>query len=96
MFDRQSGSYYLSADSVVGTSGKPIRIFSVEVLSGASAGELVLRNGTSASGTIYVKRDGIANKTVNFEWVHGFYFPDGCFFDKDTNVTSVVINCRVE
>jgi len=33
-----SGSKYLAADGVVGVSGKPVRVYSVELLSGATAG----------------------------------------------------------
>lgn len=80
----------LTADGVVGSSGKPTRLFSVEVLSGASNGVLVLRNGTADTATIYVQKDGLANKTVGYSWEGGLLFPDGCFFDKDTNVTAIV------
>lgn len=84
------GPTRLTADGAVGPSGKPVRIFSVEVLSGATAGELVLRHGTGASGTIWVQQDGTASKTKTFNWEGGLLFPDGCFFDKDTNVTAIV------
>lgn len=87
-----TGTKYLTADGVVGVSAKPVRVFSVTALSGATAGKIVLRNGSSASGTIYVNAlCGTVSQTntVNFEG--GLVFPGGCFFDKDTNVTSVAI-----
>ena len=88
------GSTRLTADGVVGQSGKPIRVYSAVMLSAAGgAGELVLRNGTSASGTAYVTEAGTAaskTKTYNFEG--GLLFPDGCFFDIDTNTAAVVVN----
>lgn len=88
-----SGSKYLAADGVIGVSAKPVRIYSVEVLSGGTAGVLVLRNGSTASGTIYVQQTcATVSETNTFNWCGGLTFPDGCFFDKDTNVTSVVVN----
>jgi hypothetical protein len=88
------GSQRLTADGVVGISGHPVRVHSVVMLSGGGgAGELVLRDGTSASGTTYVIEAGTAaskTKTYNFEG--GVYFPSGCFFDIDTNTAAVVVN----
>lgn len=88
------GSQRLTADGVVGISGKPLRVHNVVMLSAAGgAGELVLRNGTSASDTAYVIEAGTAaskTKTYNFEG--GLHFPAGCFFDIDTNTTAVVVN----
>lgn len=88
------GSIRLTADGVVGVSGKPIVVYNVVMLSGAGgAGELVLRDGTSASDTAYVTEAGTAaskSKTYNFDG--GLYFPDGCFFDIDTNTAAVVVN----
>jgi hypothetical protein len=87
------GSIRLTADGVVGVSGKPVRVYNVVFLSGGSAGELVLRNGTSAAGTVYVQQDGAAAaKTTTLNFRDGLVFPGGCFFDKDTNVSSVVVS----
>jgi hypothetical protein len=92
-----SGSVRLTGDGAVGASGKPIRVYSATQLSGATAGILVLRNGTSDSGTVYVQKTApvVSNTdTVNFEG--GLLFPGGCFFDKDTNTTAVVVEFTVE
>ena len=97
MPNQSSGSVRLTADNPVGPSGKPIRVFSATQLSGATAGILVLRNGTSASGPAYVQKTApvVSNTdTVNFE--NGLRFPDGCWFDKGTNVTAVVVEFVVE
>ncbi len=84
----------LTADGVVGKSGAKIRVYTVVLSAGAGgAGELVLRNGTSDSGTIYVKEDGNAashTKTYRFG-AHGILFPDGCFYDKDTNNDAIIV-----
>lgn len=94
-----SGTTRLTADGAVGTSGGRIRVFQVTMLAGAGgAGELVLRNGAAASGTVYVKEDGAAaSKTTTFEFgEEGMLFPGGCFFDKDTNTAAIVATYRVE
>ncbi len=87
------GSQRLTADGVVGVSGKPVLIYSVEMLNDASVGELVLRSGTADSGTVYVKKNGVTvSDTDTYSWPGGLYFPSGAFFDKDTNTVAVVIN----
>jgi len=95
--DTNHGSVRLTEDGAVGPSGKPIRVFSATQLSGGTAGILVLRNGTTDSGTVYVQKTAgtVSNTdTVNFEG--GLLFPSGCFFDKDANTTAVVVEFRVE
>lgn len=92
-----SGSTRLTADGAVGPSGLPIRVFNATQLSGATAGILVLRNGTSDSGTVYVQKTAptVSNTdTVNFEG--GLLFPGGCYFDKDANTDAVVVEFAVE
>lgn len=91
-----SGSTRATADGAIGPSGKPIRVWNVTWLSGGSAGELVLRNGTSASGTVYVQQNGTASKTATLNFAGGLRFPGGCFFDKDANVTAALVEFEVE
>ena len=87
------GSKRFTADGVVGISGSPVRVFNVEMLNDASVGELVLRNGTADSATIYVKKNGATvSDTDTYSWQGGLLFPDGCFFDKDTNTVAAVIS----
>ena len=87
-----SGTTRLTSDNPVGASGEPIRLFNVTWLSGGGgAGVLVLRNGISAAGTIYVQQVASAasvTNTISFE--EGLLFPGGCWFDKDANVAAVV------
>lgn len=94
-----SGSVRLTADGAVGRSGVPCRVFLAVALSGAGgAGEIVLRNGTTAAGTVYVQQDGTAaSKTtiLNFG-AEGLVFPAGCFFDIDANIAAIVVECRSE
>ena len=92
-----TGSQRLTADGAVGPSGVPIRVWNVEHLNDTSAGELVLRNGTAATDTVYVKKNGVTvSDTDTFNWARGILFPAGCFFDKDTNTVAVVVTFEVE
>jgi hypothetical protein len=91
-----SGSIRLTADSVVGTSGRAVRLYSVHWLSGAAAGTLVLRNGTSATSEVYLQKVGTALDSQIFDWGQGLRFPAGCFYDHDANTTFVVIEFETE
>ena len=91
-----SGSTRLTGDNPVGPSGQPIRVYSATWLSGATAGDLVLRNGTSGSDPAYVTKAGVISDTVTQNFEGGLLFPSGCWFDKDTNVTAVVVEFAVE
>lgn len=92
-----SGAEQYTADHAVGPSGKPIRLFAVNMLSGGTAGELVLRNGTSASSDIWVREQGVAStgKTVVYGQ-EGILFPNGCFYDDDSNFTYVTFQISRE
>ena len=92
-----SGTETHTADGVVGTSGRPIRLWAVNTLSGGTAGQLVLRNGTTDSNTIWVREVGVANtgKTGTYGQT-GFLFPNGLFYDDDGNFTSVVFQFSEE
>lgn len=92
----EHGSAIYTGDSVVGISGKPVRVFSATWLSDGTARALVLRNGTSASGTIYVNQAGTASVSVTQNWEGGLLFPDGCFLDFTASMVSAVIEFRNE
>lgn len=86
------GSVRLTADGVVGRSGSGIRVHNVVLLAGAGgAGELVLRNGTADTATAYVTEAGTAaSKTKTYNFIGGLVFPDGCFYDADSNNAAIV------
>lgn len=85
------GNVLLTADGVVGTSGNPIRVFSIHIISGSTAGVVNLRNGTLVTDTIYLKHTGVASDGVTYNFAGGVRFPDGCYYDEDANVTSSLI-----
>lgn len=91
-----SGSVAATADSVIGASGKPVRIYNATWLSTGSAGTLVLRNGSDATGTVWVQQEGTASQTKTVNWEGGLLFTSGCFFDKDASVTLAVFEAFTE
>ena len=78
--------YVGDADLAVGTSGKPIRVFSVECVSKAGAATVKLFNGTdNTAGNQYGQLDGVANQSVVVNYSGGKRFPNGCFIDTGAN-----------
>lgn len=84
-------------DAQIGSATKPIRVFAINFTSGATAGVVLLRNGTSTAGTALVREDGVisSGKTVAYGQT-GIYFPSGCFMDIDANVTGGVVSFAQE
>lgn len=85
------GQQRVTADAVVGGSGVPARVFCVTLVSGGTASTLVLRNGTSASGTAFEQIDGIASQSVTKNYAGGLFFPLGCFADADANISYATV-----
>lgn len=85
------GSTRVTADGIIGTSGKPIRVFSVHLISGGTAGIVNLRNGTLVSDTIWAQVTGTASTGITVNFGGGMRFPDGLYYDEDANVTSTII-----
>jgi hypothetical protein len=75
------GTIRLTADSVIGISGKKVRVFGVHFVNGGTANTLYLRNGTSTAGSIYIQVDGVANKGVTENFAGGLLLPAGCYVD---------------
>jgi len=90
------GSKHYTADSVVGIAGKPCRVFSATWLSDGTARSLVLRNGSTASGTVYVQIAGAVSLSVTQNWEGGLLFPNGCFLDYTASMVGAVIEFSVE
>ena len=86
-----AGSQRLTADGVVGTSGKAIRLFGYTMRSGAGGpGIILLYNGTDGTGTEKWKgtglMDGSADKIFGAK---GKHFPAGLYCDIDGDVTYI-------
>lgn len=97
MIQNSGSQAFSTTDIVLGTSGKPTRVFAISFLSGGTAGVVILRNGTSTGGTAFVQENGVisAGKTVTYGTT-GILFPAGCFIDTDNNVSSGVISFSQE
>lgn len=83
-------------DAAVLTSGKPVRVFDVQVISGGTAATVKLYNGTSTGGTLYLQIDGVISKASSFNSANGVLFPGGCFADVDANTTALTVVCQQE
>lgn len=82
-------------DAAVGASGKAMRIFTVHLISDGTATVTNLRNGTSATDTIYATETGTVStgKTINYG-TQGMLFPAGCFLDVDAHcIGGIVTYC---
>ena len=85
------GVQRITADGSIGptTTGKvrPIRLFSVSLISAGSASTLTLRNGTDSSATAFEQVDGTASESVTKNYAGGLRFPDGLYADVDANIS---------
>lgn len=91
-----TGDQYSTADAVVGVSGKPCRIWNVSWLSDGTARDLVLRNGSSASGDIRIQAAGSVSTTQTLNFEGGKLFPAGCFFDFTASMVSASFEFEME
>ena len=90
------GSVRITADSVILESGKPVRVYWVSLVSGATASVLSLKNGTTSSGTEYISITGTANTGIVVNFAGGALFPGGLFADADANISSATFGCTKE
>ena len=87
-----SGTVYKTADGELLAAGDKIRVFNINVNSGAGGNGVVeLRNG-GAAGDIYVVVTGTASTGVSFEFGdQGYLFLNGCYANIDANVDSIAV-----
>ena len=86
------GVQRITADSSIGPAGtasapRPIRLFSVSLISGGTASTLILRNGIDTSGTANEQVDGVVSQSVTKNYAGGLRFPLGLYADVDTNIS---------
>jgi hypothetical protein len=84
-------SKQLTASGEVGTAGRPIRIFSVVALSGASAGSSTFKTGGSGGTTWLTLTCPTVSASNVWYFEEGIRFPSGCYWTKDSNTTNVVV-----
>ena len=85
----QNGHGYqvVSSDIALGTSGSPVVVYGVNMISDTTAGVVVLRNGTTTGGTLIVSVTGTISTGTYHDFGGGIVFPAGCFVDITANVT---------
>ena len=77
---------------VTSTAGTPVRVYSIEVISGGTASTVILHNGVAiVANDNYAQVDGIANKSVVINYAGGKRFPNGCFVQTDANSAFVTV-----
>lgn len=92
-----SGTVTFTTDSVVGVSGKPVRIYNIYWVKAAGVEPLVVRSGTAATGTIIISHIPTASTGNLLDFgVEGILFPSGAFFDIAANLTTATFTFRVE
>lgn len=89
-----SGSVLKTADGNLSTAGKPVRVFSLTVVSATTAG-VQLFSGTAATGIPRVSIDGVAYRSNTCNFQDGLLFPDGCYVNL-VGASQAVIECRLE
>ncbi len=90
------GTIYTTADLAMNPN-KPVRVFFVHELYGGSSTGSVLRNGVDANGTIYISLKSTDSQGVLFDLgANGVLFPNGCFYDEGSSVTSATIVAQYE
>lgn len=82
------GSQRITADGVVGVSGKPTRLYCVSLISGGTASVLSLLDGNGASGTQQVSITGTVSTGTVVNFAGGLRFPNGLYADVDGNISS--------
>lgn len=88
-----AGTQLVTADALIGAATKATRVFSIHIISGGTAGVVLLRNGQAVSGTTYVSKTGTISVGVTENFGEsGYFFPAGCFCDIDANVTSCLVS----
>jgi len=89
-----AGTKRLAASGEVGSeAGKPIRVYSFSVLSGATPGTSTLKNGGASGTTLFTYTCPTASTDNIFDFgAKGMLFPSGCYWTKDANSTDIKVN----
>lgn len=82
----------INSSQVVGTSGKPLWVYHVSLMSGEAPSTLKLYNGTDTT-TIHRELTGVSGEAKEFDFgEHGLLFPAGCYAAVDGNITYAVLD----
>lgn len=71
---------------------KGVRIFHIHLVSGATASNLLIADGSG--GTTRINITGTASKGIDFDFgFHGIVFPKGAYYTTDANIVEAAITC---
>jgi hypothetical protein len=84
------GSQKISADGVIGGSGKVIRVFGFIVNADASGAVVAVYDGTSTGGIVMDSLVGAASVSTRISYPGGLFLPAGCYLDIDSHTNYVV------
>ena len=92
-----SGTVTLTADSAIGASGKPVRIYSIYWVKGTGAETMIVRSGTSDSSAIIIEQVSTADDGNILDFgTEGILFPKGAFWDEGTAFDSATFTFTEE
>lgn len=84
------GSQNITADGVIGTSGKKIRVYELIVRAGSGGATVVdVYNGTSSGGTKIDTINAAQSTTTRAVYAGGLYCGSGLYIDVDANTSFV-------
>ena len=78
----------------VAGAGKPMRIYSVHLVSGATSSVMKLHNmsgGATSATTAYAQIDGAASQGITVGFNGGLRFPAGCYVSVDSALSYATI-----
>lgn len=85
------GSTKITADGVVGTSGKKIRVYAFIVNADSSGASVDAYDGTSTGGTKLDVLTGAASVSTRISYPGGLLFNSGCYLDIDAHTNFVTV-----
>lgn len=91
-----SGTITLTADSAIGASGKPVRIYTIYWIKGTGVETMVVRT-TNVSGGIVIEQVSVADDGNLLDFgTQGMLFPNGAFWDEGTAIDSATFTFSEE
>ncbi len=85
------GTQKISADGVIGASGKKIRVFCFIVNADSSGAAVAVYDGTSTGGTKLDDLVGAASVSTRISYPGGLLFNSGCYIDVDAHTNYVTV-----
>jgi len=92
-----SGTKQLTGSGEIGHTGKPVRIYNITTLSGATAGVSTVKNGGSSGTTYLTLTCPVVSTSAIWDFgAEGILFPLGAYWTKDVNTATLTVTYRNE